>query len=159
MMCAQEAKGLPRWCLWWRTWLPMLEMWRDLGSIPGSGRTLWERQDNPLQYSCLENPLYRGAWWATVHRVAESDMTEMTWHPCKKAQKRCEWACGWDPGREKEVCRGEWGSDTMKLHQKRIATSHMLALVCLDFIPKPKWGSTYVCEVSARWHTWDLLQV
>ena len=33
---------------------------------------------NPLQLSCLENPLDRGAWWTTVHRVAESDMTEAT---------------------------------------------------------------------------------
>ena len=50
----------------------------DLGSIPGSGRSLGEGNGNPLQYSCLENPMDRGAWWATVHRVAESDMAEAT---------------------------------------------------------------------------------
>ena len=45
-------------------------------SIPGSGRSPGEGNGNPLQYSCLENPMGRGAWWATVHRVAkESDMT------------------------------------------------------------------------------------
>ena len=38
-----------------------------LGSIPGSGRTSREGNGNPLQYSCLENPMDRGAWWATVH--------------------------------------------------------------------------------------------
>ena len=38
----------------------------------------WRRNDNPLQYSCLGNPIDRGAWRATVHRVAESDMTEVT---------------------------------------------------------------------------------
>ena len=42
----------------------------DLGSIPGSGRSLGEGHGNPLQYSCLENPMGRGAWQATVHGVA-----------------------------------------------------------------------------------------
>ena len=40
----------------------------DLGSIPGSGRSLGEGNGNPLKYSCLENPMDRGAWWATVTR-------------------------------------------------------------------------------------------
>ena len=44
----------------------------DLGSIPGSGRSPGEGNGSPLQYSCLENPMDRGAWWATVHRVAKS---------------------------------------------------------------------------------------
>jgi len=42
------------------------------GSIPGSGRSPGEGNDNPLQYSCLENPMDRGAWQATVHGVAKS---------------------------------------------------------------------------------------
>ena len=42
------------------------------GSIPGWGRSPGERNGSPLQYSCLENPMDRGAWWATVYRVAES---------------------------------------------------------------------------------------
>ena len=42
---------------------------RDLGSIPGSGRSLGEGNGYPLQYSCLENSMIRGAWWATVHGV------------------------------------------------------------------------------------------
>ena len=41
----------------------------DLGSIPGSGRSPGEGNGNPLQYSCLENPMDRRAWWATVHEV------------------------------------------------------------------------------------------
>ena len=45
---------------------------RDLGSIPGSGRSPGEGNGNPLQYSCLKNPMDRGAWWTTVHGVAES---------------------------------------------------------------------------------------
>ena len=44
----------------------------DVGSIPGSRRSPGEGHDNPLQYSCLENPMDRGAWWATVDRVAKS---------------------------------------------------------------------------------------
>ena len=44
----------------------------DLGSIPGSGRFPGEGNGYPLQYSCLENPMDRGAWWASVHRVAKS---------------------------------------------------------------------------------------
>ena len=47
----------------------------DLSSIPGSGRSP-EENGNPLQYSCLENPMDGGAWRATVHRVAKSDTTE-----------------------------------------------------------------------------------
>ena len=49
---------------------------REVGSIPGSGRSPGEGNGNPLQYSCLENPMDRGAWRATVHRVARIDMTE-----------------------------------------------------------------------------------
>ena len=45
---------------------------RDAGSIPGSGRSPGEGHGNPPQYSCLENPMDRGAWRATVHRVAKS---------------------------------------------------------------------------------------
>ena len=44
----------------------------DLVQIPGSGRSPGVDNGNPLQYSCLENPLDRGAWWATVHGVTES---------------------------------------------------------------------------------------
>ena len=44
----------------------------DQGSIPGWERSPGEGNGNPLQYSCLENPMDRGAWWATIHRVAKS---------------------------------------------------------------------------------------
>jgi len=45
---------------------------RELGLIPRSRRSPGEGNGNPLQYSCLENPINRGAWWATVHGVAKS---------------------------------------------------------------------------------------
>ena len=47
----------------------------DVGSIPGLERSPGEGNGNPLQYSCLENPMGRGTWQATVHGVAESDTT------------------------------------------------------------------------------------
>ena len=52
----------------------------DLGSVPGLGRSLGEWNGYPFQYSCLENPMYRGALGATVHGVAESDMIEQHTH-------------------------------------------------------------------------------
>ena len=51
---------------------------RDRGSIPGLERSPGGANGNPLQYSCLENPMDRGDWQTTVHRVAKSQMTEVT---------------------------------------------------------------------------------
>ena len=51
---------------------------RDVGSIPGLGGSPGGGYGDPLQYSCLQNPMDRGAWQASVHRVAELDMTEVT---------------------------------------------------------------------------------
>ena len=44
----------------------------DMHLIPESGRSLREGNGNPLQYSCLENPMDRGAWWATVHELEKN---------------------------------------------------------------------------------------
>ena len=52
----------------------------EAGSIPGWGRSPGGGHGNPLQYSCLESPKDRGAWWATVHGVAELETTEATYH-------------------------------------------------------------------------------
>ena len=54
---------------------------RDAGLIPGLGRSPGGGHSNPLQYSCLKNPVDRGAWRAKVHVVTESD-TEATYHTC-----------------------------------------------------------------------------
>ena len=51
---------------------------RDVGSIPGSGKFPRGGHGNPLQYSCLENPMDRGAWWATVHGVTKSQTQPST---------------------------------------------------------------------------------
>ena len=76
----------------------MREMLRDTGLIPGWGRPPGGRHGTPLQYSCLENPMDSGAWWATVHGVARSQ-TWLKWFsmdtqdqnqnptPCSKKNK------------------------------------------------------------------------
>ena len=56
----------------------------DLGSIPGLGTCPGEGNDNPLQYSCLEDLMDRGAWWVTVHRVTHSwtQLKLLSMHAC-----------------------------------------------------------------------------
>ena len=51
----------------------------DLGSIPGSGRSPAEGNGNPLQYSCLENPVDRVSWWAAVHGITKSQTQLSDW--------------------------------------------------------------------------------
>ena len=64
---------------------------RDVGSIPGLGRSPGEGHVNPLQYSCLENPMDGGAWWATVHRVAKSwtRLKQLSMHAEKPTSLLC----------------------------------------------------------------------
>ena len=57
---------------------------RDVGSTPESGRSLGEGHGSPLQYSCLENPMDRGVWWATVHRVSKSQTWLKQLRTCTK---------------------------------------------------------------------------
>ena len=65
--------------------LPAIAEVRDMDSIPGSRRSPGEGNGNPLQHSCLENPMDRGASKATVHIVAELDTTEITARtPCSQ---------------------------------------------------------------------------
>ena len=63
----------------------------DTGSIPGSRRSPGGGNGNLLQYSCLENPMDRGAWQATAHGAAkESDVTEVTEHACRQSTGQVE---------------------------------------------------------------------
>ena len=74
-------------CVWISkyVWMPQFSFYlpnrgdiRDAGSILGSGRSPEGENGNPLQYSCLENPMDRGTWWSTVHGVAKSQ-TQLQW--------------------------------------------------------------------------------
>ena len=70
---------------------------RDWGLIPGSGRSPGGGHGNPLQYSCLENPMDRGAWRATVHRVAKN------WTPLSTHTSLCLTSSGLLWGRERDL--------------------------------------------------------
>ena len=70
---------------------------RDEGSIPGLGRSPGGGHGSPLQYSCLENPMDRGAWWATVHRVAKS----RTW--LKWLSTACGYGINWSEPNRSEI--------------------------------------------------------
>ena len=81
----ESASQVPQWV----KNLPKMQETGNVSSIPGSGRSPGGRHSNPLQYSCLEKPMDRGAWWAIVHRVAESDTSEETEHSIA-AQERIQ---------------------------------------------------------------------
>ena len=57
---------------------------KEVGLIPGSGRSPGGRHSNPFQYSCLKNPMDRGTWWATVHRITKSwtRLKRLIMHAC-----------------------------------------------------------------------------
>ena len=63
----------------------------EKGSIPGSGRCPGGGHGNPLQYSCQENPMDRGTWWAPVHGVAELDTSEVTEQACYHMSGTVAW--------------------------------------------------------------------
>ena len=66
----------------------------DMGSIPGSGRSPGEGNGNALRYSCLKNPMDRGAWWVTVHGVTKSQ-TRLHFHfLLTLPSEKLKWECG-----------------------------------------------------------------
>ena len=67
-----ETNYEPSMLSWWLSGKESARNAGDVGLIPGSGRSPGEGNSNPLQYSCLENPMDRGAWRATVHGVTQS---------------------------------------------------------------------------------------
>ena len=91
---------------------------RDSGLIPGSGRSPGERHGNPLQYSCLENPLDIRAWWAAVHRVTQSwtRLKRLSMHACigKGNDNPLQYSCLENP-RD----RGAWWAAVYGVTQSR----------------------------------------
>ena len=71
-MVFQIAMYNEQWASWWLSRKEPACNAGDAGLIPDRGRSLGGGHANPLQYSCLENTMDRGAWWAAVHRVAKS---------------------------------------------------------------------------------------
>ena len=69
----------------------------DMGSVLGSGRSPGGGHSNPLQYSCLENPMDRGAWWATVHGATKS-----------RTQLKCMHTSTWKAPSCFGHCLGTW---------------------------------------------------
>ena len=67
-----KFQDFPHGAKWWKNLPANTEDLRDASLVPGSGRYPGGSHNNPLQYSCLENPMDRGTWWATVHGVAKS---------------------------------------------------------------------------------------
>ena len=137
-----------------------------LGSIPGSGRALGEGNGNPLQYSCLENPMDGGAWWATVHGVGH-DWTTSLYFQLQHNMSWLHWLgtwCMWQASplfnssttesldMQKEIRRGggkKWGRKKKGQKEKRCDsqeswsdTSHCLVWPLM--VPGPRWPSLSV---------------
>ena len=82
---------------------------RDAGSVPGSGGSPGGGHGDPLQYSCLENPMDRGAWQATDHRAAESDTTRDLAHTRRFSLSSVLESPGGSAGKEPACSAGDLG--------------------------------------------------
>ena len=85
----KETRWASQVTWWWRNLPASAGDTRVMGWIPGSGRFLGEQNGNPLQYSCLENSMDRGAWKATVHGAAKSQTRLSNWAPTHKETRYC----------------------------------------------------------------------
>ena len=113
----------------------------DAGSIPGSGRSLGEGNGNPLQYSCLGNPMSRGAWWATVHGVVkESDAT------------------GDSDGKESACNAGDLGSIPGSGRSPGEENGNPLQYSCLEnFMDRGAWWATVQGVAKSRTRLSDFI--
>ena len=125
---------------------------RGMGSTPGLGRSPGGGHGNPLQYSCLENPMDRGAWRATVRRVSDSDTTDP--HSIAEAQRSTGSLL---------VCSGLWSCLTTELNLLfRISESELFPLTRKTYKFKdtlnwrgggPEWMVNY-----DKWHSIKILE-
>jgi len=107
----------------------------DLGSIPGSGRSPGEGNGNPLQYSCLENPMGGGAWWATVH----GGRTEQPHFHFHYVSYRCH-------------------SDSISIHYKMIIMICLVNICHCTNILQYKWLYSSCCTFHPHlFCSWDLV--
>ena len=106
----------------------------DAGSIPGSGRSPGEGNGYPLQYSCLENPMDRGACWAAVHGVTQSQtgLKQLSMHACvgEGNSNPLQYSC-----LEKSRDRGAWwaaiyGVAQSQTRLKRLSSSSSIEIAC-----------------------------
>ena len=104
----------------------------DPGSIPGSGRSPGERNGNQLQYSCLENPMDGGVWWATVHGVAKSWTLLSTFTSLHPVSHR-----GYNILHSHQKC----AMFIISTHSLR----HLLSLFCFDNSQSGKCEVTFHC--------------
>ena len=88
---------------------------RDLDSIPGLERSLEVGNGNPLQYSCLENSMDRGAWWATAHGVAKSQTGLSTAQDIIETSELERVRSGWGAGRGSEEGSQDEGTGGKKM--------------------------------------------
>ena len=85
--------GLPKWCSGKESAYNAGDA-GETGSIPESGISPGGGNGNPLQYSCLKNPMDRGAWWTTAQRVTESDTTDWLSSTSQRQRKHRRWTTG-----------------------------------------------------------------
>ena len=122
------------------------------GSVPGSGRSLGEGNGNPFQYSCLDNPMDREAWWIIIHGVAESQnqLSMHTWSPvilmCKPVFAcACIWVWVLSYGFLLAAVYGSWArhsSHSCHLFQQQVL--EMLSVLPVLF-SNPRTIKTFVC--------------
>ena len=100
---------------------------RDQGSIPGLGRSPGKGHGNPLQYSCLENPVDRGAWWAAVHGVSQSQtqLKQLSMHACigEGNGNPLQYSCLENPGDRGAGWAANDGVTKSRIQLKRLSSS------------------------------------
>ena len=121
--------GLPRWCWWYRTDLPLQETW-DPGVIARLGRSPGKGNDNPLQYSYLENPMDRGTWGL------QSIGLQRVGHNWSDLQGR----------RQREYAHSEWEAEWVWWHLGVWVSAYWL-LEILNRFP----GKVFFLKVWKKW--------
>ena len=117
----------------------------DTGSVLGLGRSPWGINDNPLQYSCLRNPMDRGAWWSTSHRVSKSQ-TPLSTHA---------WSQVWSPSQGTSVMLRTWTS-LKKLPWSVKLKAEEKTLGAYNCLNSPKSHSkSVVSRETVSFQTWD----